>query len=252
MIGDYPQNPKKDVKTLRLDKFISEQTPHTRSDVKRFVKRGEVLLNGAPAKTADQKVNPDTDRVSVLGKEIIYEKFVYIMLNKPKGVVSATTDRDLPTVVDLVASEMSHRALFPAGRLDRDTEGFVLLTDDGDFAHRILSPKNHVAKTYIATLSDPAPENAEECFEKGVVLGDETVCLSAHLTPLNKERTECEVVLGEGMYHQIKRMFASLGTHVVELKRVKMGNLPLDPSLKSGQWRKLTPDEVGLIESGKM
>lgn len=237
---------------MRLDKFISTQTPYSRSEVKGLIKKGAVTLCGIPVKSADQKIDPERDEIQVDRVKITYQKYVYIMLNKPKGVVSATEDRDKQTVVDLVSKDYSHRDLFPAGRLDIDTVGFVLLTDDGDFAHKILSPKNHVTKTYIATLDSPAPENAEEVFEQGATLGDGTVCLSARLTPLNSERTVCEVVLREGMYHQIKRMFGSLGCHVTELKRTKMGNLPLDESLPQGHYRELTAEEVMLISEGKM
>lgn len=237
---------------MRLDKFISSQTSYSRSDVKRLVKKGLVSVNGVPVKSADEKIDPDCDEVVVEGKAVCFKKQVYIMLNKPDGYVSATEDRNLPTVLDLIGDEYSHRALFPAGRLDRDTVGFVLLTDDGDFAHKILSPKNHVTKTYIAHLDSPAPENAEEIFEQGAVLGDNTVCLKAHLTAINPTRTVCEVVICEGMYHQVKRMFASLGCHVTFLKRVKMGNLCLDESLAQGQYREITPDELELITQGKM
>ena len=236
---------------MRLDKFISTQTAYTRSDIKRLVKSGVVLVDGTVAKSCDIKIDPEKNEVLVSGEKVCYKKHVYIMLNKPKGVVSATTDRELPTVVDLLGNNFSHRELFPAGRLDRDTTGFVLLTDDGDFSHKILSPKNHVPKTYEFRLDSPAPENAQEQFEKGVVLGDGTACLSAKVT-FSQDRLSGEVVIREGMYHQIKRMFASLGCHVTELNRIKMGNLELDKTLGFSQWRELTPEELDLIQSAKM
>lgn len=236
---------------MRLDKFISTQTAYTRSDIKRLVKSGVVLVDATVAKSCDMKIDPEKNEVLVSGEKVCYKKHVYIMLNKPKGVVSATTDRELPTVVDLLGDNFSHRELFPAGRLDRDTTGFVLLTDDGDFAHKILSPKNHVPKTYEFKLDSPAPETAEEAFEKGVVLGDGTACLSAKVTFLN-DRLSGKVIIREGMYHQIKRMFASLGCHVTELNRIKMGNLELDKTLGLSQWRELTSEELDLIQSAKM
>lgn len=236
---------------MRLDKFISTQTEYTRSDIKRLVKSGAVTVDTQVVKTGDVKIDPEKNRVTVMGREIAFKKNIYLMLNKPKGVVSATQDRDLPTVVDLVKDEFSHRELFPAGRLDRDTTGFVLLTDDGDFAHKILSPKNHVPKTYEVTLDSPAPDNAEQAFEKGVVLGDGTECMSAKAA-FSTDRLFCEVVIREGMYHQIKRMFASMGCRVIQLNRTKMGDLPLDKSLKEGQWRELSNEELNLIKNAKM
>ncbi len=236
---------------MRIDKFLSTQTAYSRSDIKRLAKSGAITVDGEVIKSADLKIDPEKNRVAVAGKEVVFKNHIYLMLNKPKGVVSATEDRDLPTVVDLVKGEFSHRELFPAGRLDRDTTGFVLLTDDGDFAHKILSPKNHVPKTYSVSLDLPAPPNAEEAFEKGVVLGDGTACLSAKAV-FSSDRKNGEVIIREGMYHQIKRMFASLGCHVVELKRTKMGDLSLDKALKEGDYRELTAEEIRLIEHAKM
>ena len=236
---------------MRLDKFISTQTPYTRAQIKRLVKAGAVTVDKKAVSSCDTKIDPEKNVVCVEGKEITYQKYVYLMLNKPKGVVSATADRDLPTVLDLIGEEYAHRDLFPAGRLDRDTTGFVLITDDGDFAHKILSPKNHVPKTYLFTLDSPAPITAEDTFENGVVLGDGTPCLSAKVT-FNEGRESGVVIIREGMYHQIKRMFASLGCHVTQLHREKMGDLSLDKSLDEGQYRELTKDEIALIENAKM
>ncbi len=236
---------------MRLDKFLSTQTAYSRSDIKKLIRAGAVAVNDVTAKSADRKIDETADKITLNGEEIGFKKHVYIMLNKPEGVVSATEDRDLPTVVDLIGDEFSHRELFPAGRLDRDTTGFVLLTDDGDFAHKILSPKNHVPKTYVAELDLPAPENAEEVFEKGVVLGDGTPCLSARLF-FEEDRLHPTVIIREGMYHQIKRMFAALGCHVMSLKRVKMGDLALDETLKKGEYRELSKEEIDLIENAKM
>ncbi len=175
------------------------------------------------------------------------------MLNKPQGVVSATNDRSQKTVLDLVPESLFRPDLFPAGRLDKDTTGFVLLTNDGDFAHRLLSPKHHIAKTYHAMLDGPIPEDMIARFREGVTLKDGFVCLPALLKPLTAERQPVvEIILYEGKYHQIKRMAAACGRHVLALKRVKMGNLPLDPDLPEGGCRELLHKEfVKLLESPK-
>lgn len=231
----------------RLDKFICDNSGFSRSQIKKLIQKGGVFVNSVPVRTADLKIDPEKDAVTVGGQKIEYRKFVYLMLNKPEGYVSATEDRSEKTVLDLIGEDFSHRALFPAGRLDKDTVGFVLLTDDGDFAHKILSPKNHVPKTYIAQTDKPCDSEVVRVFEEGARLSDGTVCLKADLRFLNAEKTLCEVVICEGMYHQIKRMFASCGRHVVSLERVKMGQLPLDPDLKRGEYRELSKEELELL-----
>ena len=231
----------------RLDKFICDNSGYSRSQIKKVIQKGGVFVNSVPVRTTDLKIDPEKDEVLVCGQKIEYRKFVYLMLNKPEGFVSATEDRREKTVLDLIGEEFSHRALFPAGRLDKDTVGFVLLTDDGDFAHRILSPKNHVPKTYLAQTDKPCDDEVVRAFNEGARLSDGTVCLKADLSFLNDEKTLCEVVICEGMYHQIKRMFASCGRKVITLERVKMGALPLDPALKRGEYRELTKDELKLI-----
>ena len=236
---------------MRLDKFICDNTSFSRSQIKKLIQKGGVLVNSAPIRVADLKIDPEKDEVQVCGQKIEYRKFVYLMLNKPEGFVSATEDRKEKTVLDLIGEEFSHRDLFPAGRLDKDTVGFVLLTDDGDFAHRILSPKNHVPKTYIAKTDKPCDDEVVRVFEEGAKLSDGTVCLKAELEFLNDEKTLCKVIICEGMYHQIKRMFASCGRTVVSLERVKMGNLELDASLKRGEYRELSKDELELIKTTK-
>ncbi|MEE0982349.1 MAG: 16S rRNA pseudouridine(516) synthase, partial [Acutalibacteraceae bacterium] len=176
------------------------------------------------------------------------EKFVYLMLNKPKGVVSATNDRSQKTVVDLVPDELKKRNLFPAGRLDMTTTGFVLITDDGDFAHRILSPKNHIEKTYEARLAESVTEEQLRMVADGIVLKDGTECLPAKLKILEGgDNPLVEIKICEGKYHQIKRMFAAAGNGVIELKRTKMGNLSLDEDLAEGECRRLNEAEVALI-----
>lgn len=236
---------------MRLDKFICDNSRYSRSQIKKLLRGGGVLLNSAPVSAADIKVDPECDRVTVLGEAVRYRRHIYIMLNKPAGVVSATEDRREKTVVDLLDGEFSHRNLFPAGRLDKDTVGFILLTDDGDFAHRILSPKNHVPKTYIAKTDKPCDQEMVQIFEEGAKLSDGTVCLKAALSFLNDEKTLCRVVICEGMYHQIKRMFASCDRSVISLERVAMGALSLDPALAEGEWRELTPQELLLIQSAE-
>ena len=237
------------MKKERLDKLIASQGLLSRNDVKTMVKRGEVSVNGAIVKDSSIKVSYEDD-IKIKGESLSQTEYVYIMLNKPKGVVSASEDKRDKTVVDILPDELKRKNLFPAGRLDKDTTGFSLITDDGDFAHRILSPSRHVDKTYIATVSDKIDfAKAKKAFSDGVVLGDGTVLLSAQLELIEeKENQIFKVVIKEGKYHQIKRMFASLGTSVIELKRIAIGGLSLDFSLKEGEARIITDDELKMIE----
>lgn len=237
------------MKKERLDKLIASQGLLSRSDVKSMVKKGEVTVNGIVVKDSSLKVSYEDD-IKIKGERLLQTEFVYIMLNKPKGVVSASEDKRDKTVVDILPDELKRKNLFPAGRLDKDTTGFSLITDDGEFAHRILSPARHVDKTYIATVSDKINfENAKRAFADGVVLGDGTVLLSAQLQLIEeKENQIFKVIIKEGKYHQIKRMFASLGTSVIELKRVAIGGLELDPELQEGEARIITQNELNLIE----
>ena len=232
----------------RLDKIIASQGQFSRSEVKKLVKAGRITLDGITVKASDVKADPDNSVIAIDGKPLFYQKFVYIMLNKPKGVVSATTDKDHKTVIDLVPKEMYREGLFPAGRLDGDTTGFVLITDDGDFAHRILSPKNHIMKTYHATLQRSLKDDEYEKFKDGIVLGDGTVCLESTVKMLQSEPPVCEIRICEGKYHQVKRMFAATGNKVLELRRVKMGELSLDKGLPEGECRLLSDEEVDLIQ----
>lgn len=193
-------------------------------------------------------MDPNSDHITVQGKPITYRQHVYLMLNKPKGVVCATEDSKHKTVIDLVPEEWKRRGLFPAGRLDIDTTGFVLLTDDGDFAHRMLSPKKHVAKTYRAKLRNPLQMEAPALFAEGICLLDGTSCLPAKLTVLEAvEQPVVEVVLVEGKFHQIKRMFHAIGNEVLELCRVKIGEVKLDAALPEGSCRPLTEYEQTMI-----
>ena len=233
----------------RLDKIISSQGKYSRSEVKKLVKAGLVSVNGKAVKSSDLKCDVNTDEIIVDGERLNYKKYLYIMLNKPKGVISATEDPTQKTVIDLVPPELKRQGLFPAGRLDGDTTGFVLITDDGDFAHRILSPKNHIMKTYHATLRHSLTEEDIVSFKEGLTLGDGTKCLEAHVRMLPDRENVAEVIICEGKYHQVKRMFASLGNKVLELRRVKMGGLDLDENLAEGCCRELTDVELEKLGS---
>ncbi len=235
--------------TERLDKIIASQGKLSRSDVKKMIKSGRVTVDGAVPKNADLKVDPEAAEIKIDGKVLSYKKHIYIMLNKPQGVISASNDKTQKTVVDLVPLELFREGLFPAGRLDGDTRGFVLITDDGDFAHKILSPKNHIMKTYHAVLAHELTEADIEKFKSGIELSDGTLCLEAEVKMLeNRSEPTAEVKICEGKYHQVKRMFAALGNKVLDLRRVQMGNLPLDETLKEGQCREITKDELKKIK----
>ena len=232
----------------RIDKIIASQGQYSRSEVKKLVKGGRVTLDGRVIKSSDEKADPDKNIIAIDGKAVNYKKHIYIMLNKPQGVVSATEDRDHPTVIDLVPKDLRRDGLFPAGRLDGDTVGFVLITDDGDFAHEILSPKNHIMKTYHATLQRDLTQEDIEAFKNGIELKDGTLCLEAEVTAIDSDKPMAQVKICEGKYHQVKRMFAALGNKVLYLKRVKMGELYLDENLEEGQCREITPEELTLIK----
>lgn len=228
----------------RLDKLVSSQGSLSRKDVKLLARNGEISVNGKVVTDTAVKVD-DTAEITVSGKKLNVSEYIYIMMNKPQGVVSASRGEREKTVVDLVPPELFRNGLFPAGRLDKDTTGFVLITDDGAFAHRILSPKNHIMKVYYARLARPASPELAKAFKEGVVLSDGTQCMESHLKVLeDSDAPLVEVRLCEGKYHQIKRMFAAMGNHVTELCRVQMGNLPLDLSLRPGECRLLTGEEV--------
>ncbi len=227
---------------MRLDKLISSGGKYSRSDVKKLIKQGLVVVNGKVAKTSDEKVDPDSAEVLINGEVFLYKPFIYIMLNKPQGVVSATDDKVHKTVLDLVPPELNRPGLFPAGRLDADTTGFVLITDDGDFAHRILSPKNHVEKTYEAELKEPIKKEDIEKLEQGITLKDGFTCLPAKIIPISEKFVR--IIICEGKYHQIKRMFGATNNKVLSLKRVQIGGLPLDIDLKPGFCREITQEEL--------
>ncbi len=235
-------------KKERIDKIIASQGLATRSEVKAMIKRGEVVVNGVVIKDSGTKACY-SDEIFVDGQKLFQTKYTYIMLNKPEGVVSATDDKRYKTVVDILPDDLKRKNLFPAGRLDKDTIGFCLITDDGEFAHDILSPSKHVTKTYIARLSKSIDyEQAKKSFHEGVILGDGTVLLSAILEQIEDGGTPIyKVIVKEGKYHQVKRMFLRFGAEVTELKRIAIGGLPLDDSLKSGEARLISADELKSI-----
>ena len=232
----------------RLDKFISSQTTLSRKDAVKAIREKRVTVNGAVASAGDSKIDPSADTVTLDGGRVSYRKYVYYMLNKPAGVVSATEDRAERTVLDLLPPEFKRDGIFPAGRLDKDTTGLLILTDDGDYAHRMLSPKKHVAKTYIASL-DRAPDDALVArFAEGITLADGTLCQPAQARLLDNRRAE--VTIHEGKYHQVKRMFAAAGCHVESLERVRIGGLTLDPALAVGEVRALSEEEAASVFAG--
>lgn len=228
----------------RLDKLLCSQGTLTRSEAGRLIRSGRVTVDGVVCRQAAQKIDPAAHTVTVDGKALGYAEFVYWMLNKPAGILCVSRDKKVPTVVDLLPEEHRRRGLFPAGRLDKDTHGLVLITDDGDFAHRMLSPRHHIPKTYLARLDKPLAAAGEQAFRDGPTLADGTRCQPAHLRLLEEgENPLYEVIIYEGKYHQIKRMFAAVGCHVEWLKRTKMGGLCLDETLAEGECRPLTPAE---------
>lgn len=238
---------------MRLDKFFSSQSLASRKEVRTLIKAGRIMVNGQPALSPEQPVEPARDSIRLDGAEIAYQEHIYLMMNKPQGVVSATEDGHCRTVLDLVPPELWRKGLFPAGRLDKDTVGFVLLTDDGDFAHRILSPKRHVPKTYEAVISAPVDSADIAAFEAGLPLADGTVCRPADLSVLKVgEQPLVRIVLHEGKYHQIKRMFEARGKRVLWLKRTMIGGLALDEALSAGDCRAILHKELlKILESQK-
>ena len=231
---------------MRLDKYLSETAQCTRSEAKTLLAKGKVTLNGAVCKKGDVQVK-EGDAVAVEGRALRYQRFVYLMLNKPEGVVSASTDKRDTTVVDLVGDAYPRRELFPAGRLDKTSTGFVLLTDDGGFAHDILAPKRHVSKTYTVEIDTPLTDEMVEGFAAGVTLADGTALSPAVVEPVSADKCTVRVLLKQGVYHQIKRMFGVYGAGVNKLHRDAIGGLALDPALAPGQWRELSDAEVAKI-----
>ena len=230
---------------MRLDRYLCETGFGTRSQVKDLLKKGQVMVNGEVVKKPELKINETTDQILCQGEKASYQKNIYLMLHKPAGVVSATEDNREKTVLDLVRPEDRKNGLFPVGRLDKDTEGLLLLTDDGELAHRLLSPKKHVDKTYYATIDGQVTEEHVKQFREGLDIGDEKKTLPAVLTILlSGPVSEIEVTIHEGRFHQIKRMFEAVGCKVTYLKRLSMGSLVLDETLPPEEYRPLTEAEL--------
>lgn len=229
---------------IRLDKYLADMGCGTRSQVKREIAKGGAEVNGVRVTRPEEKIDTERDMVLFNRRTVGYAEFEYYMLNKPAGVVSATEDRRERTVLDLI-DERQRKDLFPVGRLDKDTEGLLLITNDGELAHRLLSPKRHVDKVYYARVAGRITEEHKKIFAAGVDIGDEKPALPAELRILSSEEiSEVELTIHEGRFHQVKRMFHAVGGEVLYLKRTSMGSLRLDECLEPGQYRRLTEDEI--------
>lgn len=255
---------------MRLDKFLTEQGIGSRSQVKQLIKKGCITVNDMPCKVSDMKIDENTDIIKYNGNILSYQKFHYYMLNKPAGVVSATNDNVNDTVLSLLHG-VNTKGLFPVGRLDKDTEGLLLITDDGQLSHNLLAPNKHVEKTYFAVIDTIVTDDDVIAFQEGIDIGDEKITKPAVLQILHFEdsnlntqkilnpalitipelldhtqmtTTSILLTITEGRFHQVKRMFQAVGKQVLYLKRISMGNLTLDPNLKPGEFRELAEDEV--------
>lgn len=233
--------------TMRIDKFLGVTGCCSRTEAKKIIRSGGVLINGVPARKAEDKLDPETDRVVFCGREAVYRRYTYILLNKPEGVVSATEDGRDRTVIDLLPDEVRKSGLFPCGRLDKNTLGLMLITDNGDLAHRLLAPKSHVQKQYYFRSKFPiAPADAAR-FEEGLVLEDGYETKPAKIE-LDADGSSGIITLVEGKYHQIKRMLEALDNKITYLERIRFGPLSLDGTLARGEWRYLTDAEVETLE----
>lgn len=231
-------------KTMRIDKFFSEMNIGSRKEIKEAVKKGRIKVNDVVIKSSDLKISPEFDEIYYDNKLVKYVEYEYFIMNKPGGVVSATKDDADTTVIDLIKTNI-REDIFPMGRLDKDTEGLLIITNDGDMAHRLLSPSNHVKKIYFARIEGKVTDNDVLKFKEGLTLKDGTVTKPSELKIiLSDEISEIELTIYEGKYHQVKRMFASVGKKVIYLKRICMGDLYLDESLKPGEYRELTKEEL--------
>ena len=231
--------------TERLDKLLAGSGLVSRREAKALIRQGRVTVNGVPPASAEIKCDPDRDEIFLDGQRLNCARFRYLMLNKPAGVLSATRDTRQQTVLDLLPPQLRALDLFPVGRLDKDTTGLLLLTNDGDWAHRILAPRSHVAKRYRAQVDKAIDAADTEAFENGIILADGTLCRPAQLTA--EEPYTAVVTLYEGRYHQVKRMFAARGKTVTRLHRISVGPLALDETLAPGVFRELTAEETALF-----
>ena len=236
-------------KKMRVDKLLSNVGVASRAELKKYCKQGLISVNGKVINNPGVQVDSESDDIRFNGEKIVYREFVYIMLNKPDGYISATFDKYDPIVLDLIDQSYLVFEPFPVGRLDKDTEGLLVLTNDGQLAHRVLSPKKHVPKTYYAKIQGKVTEEDILAFEKGVILDDGYETMPSQVKILKSDdMSEIELTIHEGKFHQVKRMFESVGKKVVYLKRLSMGKLKLDESLKLGEYRELTEEEVKFIE----
>ena len=234
----------------RLDKIIASTGRWSRREVKNLVRQGRVLVDGVPARSAEDKADPETADIAVNGESITYRRYTWVMLNKPAGYLSATEDGRGPTVLDLLPPELRRQNLFPVGRLDKATEGLLLLTHEGGLAHELLSPRHHVDKVYYVRTAGRLTEEDCRAFASGMTLDDGLACLPAGLEILSAgEESEAHVILREGKFHQVKRMLAARGKPVLYLERIKMGNLTLDRDLPRGSFRFLRPEELESLQN---
>ena len=237
---------------MRLDKLLANMGYGSRKEVKQLLKEKAVTVDGVAVKDAAMKVDPETQEVSVYGERVVYTEFIYLMMNKPPGVISATEDRYDETVIDLLDPLAQHFKPFPVGRLDKDTEGLLLITNDGSLSHNLLSPKKHVPKTYYATIDGVVTDADIEAFRKGVELDDGYVTKPGELVILKSgDVSEIELTIQEGKFHQVKRMFEAVGKKVTYLKRLSMGPLVLDETLELGDYRELTEEELAALTAHK-
>lgn len=234
----------------RLDKVVSTGGGVSRSDARKLILRGKVSVNGKTVRDIAFKVEPDADNIILNGEEITYKKFIYLIMNKPKGVLTATEDKNKQTVIDLIPDKLRRRDLFPVGRLDKDTTGLLIITNDGDFAHQLLSPNKKIPKTYLVTLDGIISEQLVPKFKDGLTLADGTKLSSAVLEILDDKNTAL-VTITEGKYHQIKRMFGLFELGVNELKRISFAGLNLPENLLEGEIRELTVNEMECIKNAK-
>ena len=232
---------------MRIDKFLVSQNIGTRKEVQKLIRSKLVEINGDVVTKSDLKIDEENDEVVVNGEKIQYSQYVYLVMNKPSGYVSATSDRDEPTVIDLVPMELRRKGIFPAGRLDKDTTGLLIITDDGEFAHRMLSPKKHVNKKYVAELDGEVTQDMVDSFKKGITFKDGTACLPATLIPEGNNPQKAQVIIKEGKFHQVKKMFLTQGLRVKTLKRVAIGGFVLPENLPLGQCRPMLEEEKQLI-----
>lgn len=237
-------------KKQRLDKVLSHMGLGTRKEIRTLVRQKSVTVNGAVISDSGYKVLPEQDDIQVLGERIVFREFIYVMMNKPQGVISATEDAVERTVLDLLDDSLTHFKPFPAGRLDKDTEGLLLLTNDGQLAHSLLSPRRKIAKTYYVEVDGVLGEQDITDFERGVTLDDGYMTLPAKLDIITSgQQSQCHLTIVEGKFHQVKRMFKQVGKQVTYLQRVQMGSLVLDPELRLGQYRELTTEEIHQLKA---